>query len=469
MTDREARRSQLANAAAQIDVDTLREAASRSPGGLGATLRGVADALSSPDPGAALARLFEQDPTLREDLPRDIRRGVEAARGAILAHKLKLSAMRAQSERLATHRERLLASLREALALVEADPELGALAREALLLGEHLPSDDELRATFVELETTLEQLNASLSAIGVDAPAPAVVAPLVEGLESRLAELVDKADPGPAVDLLVRLASLTLTRKSPGSAAVCAVAASAVSTLQGPTHPSAQRLWRQALDAAVQQRDGGRAWVAGKHVQAEGVLRADWALVALVAHQVADLHPEESERAQLARLEEALALSRISKHREMAGRIATHVLNGAKRAPAAHQARLWLMAAQVSELLGEDTEAIHRLRAALEHSQGGPADVMGRAALHLGRLEAAAGHKHQAHQALELAWRVAGTTGDWGLFSAAAPAWIEHLRGLGEVDAAREALQRAVTLIDTTPYGAEFRAEAQRRWGAELT
>lgn len=468
MTDREARRAQLASAAAQIDVDTLREAASRSPGALGETLRGVADALVSSDPGAALEQIFEQHPTLRSDLSREMRRGVEAARGAMLAHKLKLGTLRAQSERLAAHRERLLTSLREALELVEADPELRALAQEAVHLGEHLPSDDELRATFVELDTAITLLNASLTAVRGDAPPP-LVAPLVEGLETRLAELVDKADPGPAVELLVRLASLTITRKSPSSPAVCAVAASSVATLQGPTHPSAQRLWRQALDAAVQQRDGARAWAAGKHVQAEGVLREDWALVALVAHQVADLHPEESERAQLARLEEALALARISKHREMAGRIASHVLIGAQRATRVHQARLWLMAAQVSELLGEDIEAIHRLRAALEHSKGGPADVMGRAALHLGRLEAAAGHKHQARQALELAWRVAGTTGDYSLFSAAAPAWIEHLRAAGETDAAREALQRAVTLIDTTPYGAEFRAEAQRRWGAELT
>ena len=107
---------------------------------------------------------------------------------------------------------------------------------------------------------------------------------------------------------------------------------------------------------------------------------------------------------------------------------------------------------------------------ALTHLGFGDGQVLlGRAALHLGRLEEAAGHKHQAHQALELAWRVAGTTGDWGLFNAAAPAWIEHLRARGDVDNARAALTQALTLADTTPYGPMFRAEAQRRWGAELS
>lgn len=464
MTD--PRRAALAEAAAHLNRDELLRAAEHSPPALQSMLREAAEALGAADPSAALAGLVGA--WTRAGMPRELGRGVSAARGALLAHRLRLEGLKRQGARLSQTRAQLLDALRGAVAEARGDDVLLARVEEALALTESLPTDEELAALLDRMGDVVVRIGESIDAAAAGATPPDLSA-MVEGLEQQLAELLSRADPAPAVSLLQDLAELAYERGAPFAGAATFAAAEAVTGLQGKAHPDARRLWRRSLDLALKSGDVERAWTAGKHVQAEALADGDWSRVAVVAHRVADLTPAEDPRHALARMEECLALARLPKFIEDARQIALGVLRDAEGAPPSQQARLWLMAGQLSEQLAEPAEARIRLRHTMTLAKDGPADVLGRAALHLGRLEEAADHKHQARQALELAWRVAGTTGDWGLFNAAAPAWIEHLRARGEVDAARGALTQALTLADTTPYGPMFRAEAQRRWGAELT
>ena len=464
MTD--PRRAALAEAAAHLNRDELLRAAEHSPPARRAMLQRAADALGAADPGAALAGLLND--WTASGMPRDLGRGVAAARGALLAHRVRLEGLRNQGARISQTRAQLLDALRGAVGEAKGDDVLLARIEEALALTESLPTDDELSALLDNMAGVIARLGEALDAASAGTPPPDLTA-MVEGLEQQLADLLTRADPAPAVNLLQDLAELAFERGAPFAGAATFAAAEAVTGLQGKAHPDARRLWRRSLDLALKGGDVERAWAAGKPVQAEALADGDWSRVAVVAHRVADLTPTNDPRRFIARMEECLALARLPKFTDDARQIALGVLREAGPTPPSQQARLWLMAGQLLEQLADPVEARAHLRHALTLAKDGPADVLGRAALHLGRLEEAAGHKHQAHQALELAWRVAGTTGDWGLFNAAAPAWIEHLRARGDVDTARAALTQALTLADTTPYGPMFRVEAQRRWGAELS
>jgi tetratricopeptide (TPR) repeat protein len=149
--------------------------------------------------------------------------------------------------------------------------------------------------------------------------------------------------------------------------------------------------------------------------------------------------------------------------------MAEDMLARVESAPPAVRARVLLMAGQLYEQLGDEPRARTLFRRILRAGKGDTTfrAELGRAALHLGRLEQRAGQPAQGRQDLRLAYEIAAALGDVRLYLEAVPALVEALADAGKdpdiATVVREAAGRFVALGQ----GDAFRAELEQRWGAE--
>jgi hypothetical protein len=120
-----------------------------------------------------------------------------------------------------------------------------------------------------------------------------------------------------------------------------------------------------------------------------------------------------------------------------------------------------LLEGQVLELRGDAAAARKRFREIMQHGRDidGSAHVIGWAALHLGRLEAAMGHSFRAGQDLELAQQIGDAAGDHALFALASGARLDQC-------ADRAAAEAVLASAESAPRAlrAELRRRFDRRW-----
>lgn len=456
----------LRESLAQVDPEDLRRAAASMQGPLAELMARLAEAAEAEDPGAEAASVLSDAMGTSEKLPPGIEVAEAGIRGALLDAQLKLQALGAAAASISGKRQELLEGLESLRRLAEGEPEVSALLERAIQLGSGGVDDDQLQALILELGRLVEDIGQGAAAARGEGAPVADLGPRVSALREQISQAEGALQLDEVAQLLEDAAALSRERGLPYALELTQQAAATRERAAGLADPRARQEWRRALDLALERGAVDTAWVAGKRVQAEGLAAEDWRLVALVAHRVADLAGEADPRGLLARMEEALALTRLPQHHDTARGMLQRTLQLGQGTEA--EARLLLMAGQAWERLGDATEARRCLRRALERGQSGPPAVIGRAALHLGRLEAEGGQPHQAGKALELAWRVAGTQGDWPLFAAAVPAWVEHLRGRGEVERARDVLLDAMQRAKGAPHGQAFIQEAQARWAGSL-
>lgn len=227
--------------------------------------------------------------------------------------------------------------------------------------------------------------------------------------------------------------------------------------------PGSRERWQAAFDKAIDAQLLPLARAAATRVQMFAMAAGERQPILDVAHRLAALARTEGDQATLLEAlgDQALALAQLGQ----AERARQLVLDA--KAVAGDEAmavlRTSLLDAQVSELIGDAAAARKLLRQVMQYGRDVPGSthLIGWAALHLGRLEAAHGQRFQAGQNLELAQQVGQAWGDDALFGLAVQARIEHA-------ADRAAAERLLASAASAPPAVrdELRATFERAWGS---
>lgn len=450
----DSRREQLDQAARDIDVDALRQAAQRVGGTTGRLMEQVAEAARAPEPGAALAEVLSQ-----LDGPEDVfGQAMPVVEGQLKALDVRLRQMQDAANALAA----VQASLQKGLVEVSEegfDPEVRALLDDTLAEA-RVVDVAELQLLTLDLEALTGELQDAFAAAR---RREATDLPDFEARSERIRQVLARSAPNfPRMqELLARAATLAQERGNPGWLRLSLMSVRFGQDLLGAEHPEVQAAWFALLQDAIAESDAEVAWTAGKSVQAVYIDAQDWVSVAQIASDVAALHKPGETREILARLEQALAMVKVEALREQAIELTSVALEHAK--PTAVWTRALLMAGQVMEQAGDD-EGARRLfgRCLMDGKEAGPVGVVGRAALHLGRSQ-----RHhqpaQAGRALKLAFTISRNTGDWMLFVNTAPVLVRYLKDQGDDAAARQVVDESVRMAATAgreSYVAELLASA---------
>lgn len=434
---------------------SLEAASAHLPGELGALLRAVAAALRSQDPEAALQDALSGlpvDPARAGAQLQSLDLGLRAAMDALRG---QLDGAVAQTDALASSAEALNQEL-ERLQPGEADPEIAAilarataLARDQGALRAVREATSQGQALTAEIEALLGQ--ARRDPAFAQARLPALEA-RVRALEASLQATEAARPPLSELEAVVRDLRAVGEQRGQPVAELAVVQAGLVEARLGPRAAETTAAWVSALQAALAARDLLAARVAGQRVQAAAIERQDLPQVAVVAHRIADLAEAQGDlrAAVIARLEEASCLARMPEYQADARRLTEQAVGRARASgDPALVARAELTAGQLSESLGDLAEARRIYRRFLEDRKSDtrhPAEV-GRAALHLGRLEARRGAARAARDALGLAYEIARVSGDGLLYAPAVAALLEQLSAADARDAAFALLREAEVLV----------------------
>lgn len=476
MTGSEGGVEQALRALEDIDPRQLETAAAHLPPELGSLLRELTATLRRGEsPREVEDRLREQvgDPIgfIRRLLPL-----LAASGGAMDRLRAQLTALERAVEGLGQARERIVEGLEALLSQGREDPALAPALERAVAVARELPGPDRVETLLHDHRSLLEEVQQVLEEAS---PVPP------EGLERRVRALEDRSrrllqEREPILERLVETLDLAVEaagdRKAALAASLAVHAARIVDDLEHGEPRDRHRRWRRALDLALEGEAVSLAWTAGKHVQAEALRAEDHKLAALVAHRVADAceGSGEGSRALLARMEEAQALARLPRYRERALRLGRHVAAQAQSAEPPVRARLLLMFGQL--LAGTKNAAEARkvfkqvVRSVPRHShpeRHPSAEVLGRAALHLGVLEREAGQLRQSERSLRFAHHLGAARGDAGLYEAA-------VRNLVDLLLQQETEAEIAPLVNEArrryaAHGMEqtFVKAAEERWGRE--
>ena len=401
----------------------------------------VRGALAAPEPEVALAAALggitladatTLDPLALLAMGGELGAGADALRGELDTILRGRADLVSEGERLraATPDAALVPLLEDALALLgEAGPfvalreAIGALGGVRALLASVDRGD-------VDLGGKLAELRARRDAIA--------------GVAARLTEV-------PA--LLARARAYATER---GDALASARLALATATLHDVGWPEVLALALAAehlpMARAAATRIEGRALAAGQL----DVVAETSAQIAALAARVGD--PDAELAAVCA---EALAIAQLPHGAAPAQALVAraHAL-GADAAPRAVRAQL--LEGQVTELLGDDAAARRAFRSVMVGAEKvGLHHELGWAALHLGRLEAAQGHRFRAGQDLELAQDIGRTLGDSSLFGLAVAARIE-----GAADRAAATAVLAQGEVAPPALRVELQRRFETRWPA---
>jgi tetratricopeptide (TPR) repeat protein len=434
------RQAALDRAARELDPQTLRDAANRLGGPVGRLMGELADAAAAPLPGAALADVLSQlDPAKGPEQVLD----TSVVEGQLAVVTDRLGRLRSAGASMAATHAALMTGL---TALTEEsgwDPEVEALLADAM---------DQANAVDVD---GVEVVLADLAGLAADLQAAfeGVNRGETDGfadLQSRAGDLdealrVAAPDLAAIEDVLSRAAELARQRDNAAALPLVQLSTQFAEELHGPDDERVQLRWRVLLDMGLAAEDRGLAWTAGKKVQAQAVDARDWKLVAVVAHKVADLFDIGEPQESMARMEEALALVQLPAYREPGLQLVQTVLANAQGTAA--ERRVVLMAGQAYEQAGDEAMARRLFNTCLQlnKTEGDPS-IVGRAALHLGRLQVDAGLKAQGRDALRLAYNISRGRGDWMLFIGAAPALHAHLVGCKKLEEAAQLRQEALAM-----------------------
>lgn len=396
--------------------------------------------------------------------------------GGVFAGQLKrVEAELGRADTLATSlqnaQDELTSALDPLVERVADDRELATAARAAAAE----LRDPAITALVADITADAAAIRARLAAL---ANAPLVGPPPdLADLEPRLVRLEARARAATALGQslpervakpIAALAELARTRNHPAAAELAQVDARMEEMAAGLPAQSTRVKWRRALDLALAARRIDLAWTAGKRVQVEALDSGERRLAAVVAHRVADLAQSvgDAERATLARMEEALLLVRIPGFEEQGRALTEQVLTGSEAAPAAIRARIGLMAGQAFEALGDDARARTLYRRVMRLKDEAPAPELGRAALHLGRLELRGGQPSQGCKNVRFAYDGAVGRGDVALWAEAVPVLTEALVEAGREDEAAAVVADARARYGRMGHADAFRADLEKRWGA---
>jgi hypothetical protein len=435
----EPRARRVLDALGGTSPEALRAAARVSPAPIQTMLEAVADALESADPEAALGAVMQgsaADTTEAQKLLGALSALLGTQLDAITATAVAAEEPLAQVD--AARRALLAAKLPTPVSdgAPEADVALAALLERALdIAGDEAPVR-AVRSALAE--------SRSLAAIARDvldgarrdperaAHAAATLEARVRGLERALADAETAAAGLARVPALVaEFRALAEARGELGAVAeLSLVEAGLQERLHGLGDSGVQARWSATFDAAVRAGQVPLARAAAQRLQMVAIERGDIARVAVLAHRTADLARDQGDvRAEVfARLEEVMALARLPEHRDDAKMLVAEVIARAEASgEALLAARARLTRGQLLEHLGDAAgarAAYRALLAAAKADSSYPREV-GRAALHLGRLELA-DHPTRARKDLGLAQVLGRRMGEWLLYGPAVVALIEH-------------------------------------------
>ncbi len=418
--------------------EALRAAARASPAPIQAMLEGVANALESDDPEAALGAVLQGSAADTTDAQKllgalssllgtqlDVLSATATAAEAPLAQadsarRALLGAKLQKPEEGAPAADIALAALLERALDIAGDEAPVRAVRSALL---------ESRALAAIAKDVLESARRDPERAG---DAAATLEARVRGLQRALADAETAAAGLARVPALVaEFKALAEARGELGAVAeLSLVEAGLQERLLGLGDPGVQARWQSTFDAAVRAGQVPLARAAAQRLQIVAIERGDIARVAVLAHRTADLARDQGDlRAEvLARLEEAMALARLPEHRDDARRLLTEAIATAEaHGEALLLARARLTHGQLLEHLGDLAGARAAYRALLSASKQDPSAPreVGRAALHLGQLELA-DQPSLAHKNLRLAQAIGRQIGEWLLYGPAVVALIEH-------------------------------------------
>jgi len=328
-------------------------------------------------------------------------------------------------------------------------------------------------------------LDETLGVLGEDGPFAAVKAAVISigGVQDLLADVEGgSSDPGA---LALRVGELRRHRDAIMGAGEALLRIPGVIASARAYAADAGDLASEArlavAEAALLDREPGTAarWTTAFELSAAASLlplaRASAARIEIAAAAEGTLEPILRTSAQIARLasrlgdidaelaavgDEALAWARLgdgaSRAHELVDRAYELAEDDRKRGLSAS-----LVEAQVLELLGDAASARKLFREIMQHGLDidGGAHIIGWAALHLGRLEAAMGHAFRAGQDLELAQQVGDAAGDHALFALASGARLD-------LSADRVAAERILASAESAPHAvrAELRRRFDERW-----
>jgi hypothetical protein len=200
--------------------------------------------------------------------------------------------------------------------------------------------------------------------------------------------------------------------------------------------------WRDALELAADAKLLGEARRAATRIETTAIAAGKLDDVAHVADRIAELARELGERdVELAAVgDRALVFAQLGLAGDARAQVARAqaIADGDPK----REVRAHLLAGQVDERLGDDAAARIAFRKVTERARGAALEhELGWAALHLGRLEAAAKQMFRAGQDLELAQQIGRATGDPSLLALAVAARIDAAadRGAAEHVLAHEA------------------------------
>jgi len=410
-------------------------------------LAAVRAALGASDPEAELVRAL-RDVTAREADP------------ARLVPVAVSHAARAAEEAAAVR-----SALDDMLAGQRALGALGAAAREGIR-----GADPALAAL----------LDETLGALGEHVPFAAVKAAVISvgGVQDLLADVEAGADPG---TLALRTGELRRHRDAIADASSALhripgliAAARAYASGAGDRASEARLV---VAEAALRDREPGAAarWATAFELCTSSSLlplaRAAAARIEIAAAAEGTLEPIVRTAAQIARLasqlgdvdaelaavgDEALAWAWLDGGGARAEALVERAYELAgddrKRGLSAS-----LLEGQVLELRGDGAGARKLFREIMQYGRDidGSAHIIGWAALHLGRLEAAMGHSFRAGQDLELAQQIGDAAGDHALFALASGARLD-------LCADRPAAEAILASVERAPRA--LRAELRRRF-----
>jgi tetratricopeptide (TPR) repeat protein len=273
-----------------------------------------------------------------------------------------------------------------------------------------------------------------------------------------------------AADVLATMRAWAETRADAESLARLAAAEAALREHRAPDDPAIDACWRDAFAAAVRGGLLPLARETGRRVQHRGMLRGTLEPFAAVAEALADLAALQGDLTIEvgARAEVALAAAQMPARRDEA-----HALAELARDRAATsddptvRARGRLAYGQVLEKLGDAAGARIAFRKLLDDAAKDPGFPYeaGWSALHLGRLEHAAGQHSRARRDLLFARNVGHAAKDWLLYGLAARAGFELAVEEGRRDDADAILAGLATdgVALGGPAAAELREELAER------
>ena len=455
-SERERARAVLA-AVRALPPGVLDEAAVQAPPQSASLIAAVRASLAASDPEAELAERLRGTELDSSELAR----ATASLEGAVrLAAEAQAEPARSSLEAVLAGREQLAALAGEVRgAIAGHDPALATLVDDALeVLGDEGPFAS-LKAACAAVRGVQDGL-AKLARGELSA----------QDLAQRVAELRSHRDAIQAAAVgpeLARIPTLVVMARayaaSRGDRPAMARLALADAALHA-NEPDAGERWRDALELALAADQLGVARQAAARLELAAAAGRRLEDIVEIASRIAELAQRLGDAdAELAALgDQALAFAQLpdgaARARELvaaAGRLAG--------GDAIRAARAALLEGQVLEKLGDAPGARRAFRQVMERANDtdGVGHELGWAALHLGRLEGAAGQKFRAAQDLELAQQIGQAAGDAPLYALAAGARIDLAPDRGAAEAIVGQAQGAPAAVR-----AELRRRLDERWPA---